>query len=489
LKNKLHNLIGKHVELFNFIQQYSIFGYIFYEADQNQDFYTHPSLLQHLKKYNVSLANFSFKLETESSTTSKKKHKVKIIIDEETEFIKKAKKIEIVDGNSTYILLAFHKKSIKINSPNVSIKSFSIEEKLKISQKAFSSNFENAAIGMAIISLDGTWENVNSAISNMLGYTKKELSKLTFQDITHPEDLNIDLQFLEQLIAGEIPHYHLEKRYFHKSGSLVYGILAVSIVRDDNDAPLYFISQIVDITDRKNAEKEIKKLLKTSKDQNGRLRNFAHIVSHNLRSHSGNFSMLLDILDDETDENQRAEIISHLKVAANHLGETILHLNEIVTMNNTIHDNLIAINLLKEVNSIIKGIKLNDNQLSVKINVNIPPEIKVLAIKAYLNSILMNFITNGIKYSDPNKESFLNITASKNQEFVIIEITDNGLGIDLEKHGDKIFGMYKTFHKHEDAKGIGLFIAKNQIDALNGKVTVKSKVNKGTTFKIYLKHE
>ena len=128
---------------------------------------------------------------------------------------------------------------------------------------------------------------------------------------------------------------------------------------------------------------------------------------------------------------------------------------------------------------------------AVKIKFEIDKKVNILGIPAYLDSILLNFITNGIKYRSLERESFIKLYTQSNLASgeTILNIEDNGLGIDLKRHKHKIFGMYNTFHKHEDARGIGLFITKNQIEAIGGKIEVESEVNKGTLFKIYLKNE
>ena len=135
------------------------------------------------------------------------------------------------------------------------------EHKLRISEEAFRGSFENAGIGMALVGLKGEWLKVNPRLCALLGYTADELMQLTFIDITHPEDLDTDLGLLNQLIDGKIDHYHMEKRYFHKKGSVVYIILSVSMVKDPAGNILHFISQIVDITARKEAEFKLKETL------------------------------------------------------------------------------------------------------------------------------------------------------------------------------------------------------------------------------------
>ncbi len=121
----------------------------------------------------------------------------------------------------------------------------------------FQNAFEHAAIGMALVSPEGKWLRVNRSICQITGYSEAELLKRTFQDITHPDDLDLDLSNLEKLLAGEIQIYQMEKRYFHKNGSIVWVLLSVSLVRNQSDQPLFFISQIQDITRQKTGEQEL----------------------------------------------------------------------------------------------------------------------------------------------------------------------------------------------------------------------------------------
>lgn len=121
----------------------------------------------------------------------------------------------------------------------------------------FQSAFDYAAIGMALVGLDGSWLQVNRSLCNILGYSEPELRALTFQDITHPEDLEADLHYVQQLLAGEIHTYQMEKRYFHKQGHQVWALLSVSLVREPSGQPLYFISQIQDISQRKQMESHL----------------------------------------------------------------------------------------------------------------------------------------------------------------------------------------------------------------------------------------
>lgn len=132
-----------------------------------------------------------------------------------------------------------------------------IENKLRVNEESFRGSFENAAIGMAVVGPEGEWVKVNKSLTEIVGYSMEELQRFTFQDITHSEDLDIDLTLLQELISGERESYQIEKRFIHKKGHEIWIVLSVSMVRDENRNPLYFVSQISDINERKKAQQQL----------------------------------------------------------------------------------------------------------------------------------------------------------------------------------------------------------------------------------------
>ncbi|MEM0516726.1 PAS domain-containing sensor histidine kinase [Aequorivita flava] len=353
-----------------------------------------------------------------------------------------------------------------------------IQLKTAIQEEQFRQTFEHATIGMALVGLDGTWLKVNEGICEFLGYTKKELYKLTFKDITHPADLDKDMKYLVELLNNKRKNYEMEKRYICKNGEIVWAHLSVSLVRDDRGKALHFVSQILDIN-------ENKLLNDAMQEQNNRLINFAYIVSHNLRSHTGNIAMLLELLASEDPKLAENEFLVHLKSASDNLNETVKHLNEVVVINTKIYDNLEPLNLHQFIEKALLNIQgLIASTDSVIVN-NCSPDIYIAGIPAYLDSILLNFLTNAIKYRSPDRIPNIEISTENTIRFVVLKIKDNGSGINLKRDGAKLFGMYKTFHDNEDSRGIGLFITKNQVEVLGGKIEVTSEVGKGTEFSIY----
>lgn len=146
---------------------------------------------------------------------------------------------------------------------NLSIAVRNIKTRMELAQSEirFRRAFEDAAIGMGLVSLDGKWIKVNRSLHEMLGYTEKELLELTFQQITHPDDLEKDLEFLNQALRGEIDTYRMEKRYFHKNGSIIWINLNVSLVRNPDTSPLYFVSQIENITEKVETQNQFRDLV------------------------------------------------------------------------------------------------------------------------------------------------------------------------------------------------------------------------------------
>lgn len=134
-----------------------------------------------------------------------------------------------------------------------------VEHDLKVSETRFKGAFEYSAIGMALVSTEGKWLRVNKRLCQILGYTSEEMLTKNFQEITHPDDLDLDLKHLNKMLNGEVEFYQMEKRYFHASGHILWVMLSVSMVRDLNGELLYFVSQIEDITKRKAAEQALVK--------------------------------------------------------------------------------------------------------------------------------------------------------------------------------------------------------------------------------------
>lgn len=313
--------------------------------------------------------------------------------------------------------------------------------------------------------------------SEVLGTTGYEAFNKKTAAMNRAEDLMV--------MENDFPLLKKETTIIKKDGSSTPFLISKVPLKGANDKVTGLVGIGLDISEIKQKEEELTNLINVTSLQNKKLLNFAHIVSHNLRSHTANFSMLLEFLVAEKDEKEKESLTKMLVSASNDLLATLDNLNEVVAINASMNLKKRPLGLHKKLCEAKKNLAplLKKNNATI-IN-NIPEKLKINTIPAYLESILMNFLTNAVKFKSPDRDPIITLNTSSEKGFTTLSISDNGLGIDLIKYGKKLFGMYKTFHDNSDAKGIGLYITKNHIEAMKGHVTVESEVGVGTTFKIH----
>lgn len=222
-------------------------------------------------------------------------------------------------------------------------------------------------------------------------------------------------------------------------------------------------------------------------DQNKRLQNFAYIVSHNLRSHTGNLQFMVNMHQESESEEDRAEVFAHIKSISNSLSTTIGHLNEIVKIHTETEQEKKVIEFEEVFKNVLSALQSNIENANAKIEYDFSKCPVIYYIPAYLESILQNLLTNSLKYRKIERQPVITCRTIKDHDHIYLLFEDNGIGIDMDRYGDKVFGMYKTFHQNPDSKGIGLFITRNQIESMGGAIKLDSTVNVGTKFTIRLK--
>jgi PAS domain S-box-containing protein len=346
--------------------------------------------------------------------------------------------------------------------------------------------FNNTYNGIAVVSMDGNWLKMNEAVSDIFGYTKSELFNMDIDNIVFIEDLGVHEKKFEKLISGKTDKYRVKQRYFHKNGDVIWVLIYVTLVYFKAGRP-HMIWQFTDITNRQKNQDKLKAMLSVAKEQNDRLTSFANIVTHNLRSHSGNLASLTEFLEVDCGEITSNENYKLLKQAVDNLQETVAHLTEVAKIREIEPSKLQKLNLYDYVEKAMYNIIAMAQNSNALIYNQIDESHRVKGVPAYLDSIILNFLTNAIKYRSEKRTPIIELKSLVEDDYVVFKIKDNGLGIDMDKFGDKLFQMYKTFHYNEDAIGIGLFITKNHIESLGGKVTVNSEVDAGTEFSIYFK--
>lgn len=216
------------------------------------------------------------------------------------------------------------------------------------------------------------------------------------------------------------------------------------------------------------------------------LEDFTYIVSHNLRSPVANLAALLNLLKEETDEDMRNMFIQKIDIAFENLATTVTDLTNAVRIRQETEIPKEELFFQDILSRHIINLEMQINETTSNITYDFSACEKINYPKVYLESIFLNLLTNAIKYRSP-KRTLQIIFKSYIDKDGMISLTceDNGSGINLEKHGSKLFGLNKTFHEHPDSKGTGLFITKNQIETMGGSIYAESEIDKGTKFIIY----
>ncbi|MTE26566.1 sensor histidine kinase [Winogradskyella ouciana] len=355
----------------------------------------------------------------------------------------------------------------------------------KVKQEIYKNIFKYANGGIAIVGLNGNWIKVNDSIVNFLGYSKEELYEINFQKITHRDDLNLDLGLMDQLLKGEIDNYQIEKRYFHKKGHIIWALLSVSLVRNIDGTPLYFISQLTDISSQKSSSWHLQFLMNVIKGQNEKLKDFAHIATHDLRTHIGNLNSITEFLEEELPDIVKSENYQMLHESISNLNENLKNLTKIQVDKPKKFNALAKLSLYNYVKNAMYNISSIAKKENCQIINNVKQDIYIFGIEAYLDSIVLNFLTNAIKYRTEHQPPIIELTTSEKNEYIVLHIKDNGKGINLEENKARLFTLNGTFHNHQDSRGVGLYITKNHIESIGGKIEVESQVGKGTCFSVY----
>lgn len=234
----------------------------------------------------------------------------------------------------------------------------------------------------------------------------------------------------------------------------------------------------------KNLEKTVSSRTEYLLKQNKKLESFTHMVSHNLRSHVGNLNSLLYFYKDEENKDEKDFLISQLEITVTNLGTTLNDLLEIIRIKQDAkkeNEQLFFEETLSKVKEIFER-KITETKAQIITDFSKAPEIEYSPV--YLESIMQNLLSNALRYSSPERTPVIRFVTSIVNDSIQLEVSDNGLGIDLIKYGSQVFGLNKVFHSHPESKGVGLFITKAQIEGMGGEIHVHSEVNKGTTFTI-----
>lgn len=378
----------------------------------------------------------------------------------------------------------------------------SVQESLKTSKDTFESAFHDSGIGMAMLSPDGKWLDANKVMCQMTGYSRDKLMQVHIRDITHPDERKENKALVKKMLRREIPSFTRERRYVARNGTLVHALFTLSLVWGKDDEPKFFIAQAVDITKikelesentRKNAELEAAKVHLLNKVS--QLEELSYIIAHNLRGPAANIKLLTDALLAKNNKDSQEGNLS----GAFTVEEGLTFIQDAST---SLMSSLASLMKIAEI-KLNKAMPMNDCDVNIVVNevstqlqsaifekkAKIECDFGVAVIKypkAYLESILYNFISNALKYAKPGVEPEILISTKMAGGRVQLSVKDNGLGLDMARHGDKMFKLNQVFHAGHDSKGFGLYLTKTQVESLGGSISVTSKEGEGSEFVVTL---
>lgn len=272
-----------------------------------------------------------------------------------------------------------------------------------------------------------------------------------------------------------------------KSGEQYWTNLSITPITDKDNQQTHWIFILRDITIEKQKEEEREKLIIELTQNNKDLKQFSYITAHNLKAPLSNLTSLLSLLEDiQIEDEELQDILDGFTKSTELLNDTINDLSEIIVIKDNKAVDKEMITIAETVDNIINQLGFLLLEKKPKITLNYDKTLAIYSNKLYFESIVINLMTNALKYNNPDNELQIEINSHSDGKFIYLDIKDNGLGIDLKKYQDKIFGLYQRFHNYPDSKGLGLYLVKSQVISLGGDIQVKSEVGIGTTFTVKL---
>jgi len=336
---------------------------------------------------------------------------------------------------------------------------------------------------LCIAGYDGYFKKINPAVSKLLGYSMEELYSRPINDFVYFADKRATDKVREELTKAK-PLLNFENRYKTKSGDIVW--LSWTSYPIEDEQLIFAIAK--NITHKKQLEADRSALLSQLSSSNKDLKQLTYTTSHDLRAPVNNVLAVLDMLDISkfTDE-EAIELIKILKLSGEYLKESLDNYVDALSEKHQEHSRLEEVNLSETLSKVRKSIQSLVETSGTFIHADFSNLNTIRFNRTYMESVFLNLITNSIKYARSDEHPIIQIRSEKADGRDLLVFSDNGMGFDMEKVNDKIFGLHQKFHHHKDSKGIGLYLVHNHITSLGGKIEVESEPNRGTTFTMSFK--
>jgi PAS domain S-box-containing protein len=343
----------------------------------------------------------------------------------------------------------------------------------------FESAFKFSPIGIALVSPEGKWLKVNDALLNLLGYGEDEFLTQDFLQMTHPEDLKADLDLVTELILGNRETYQMEKRYYHKDGSLVYALLSVSLIRNDDFSPRFFISQIQDLSELKKTQAKLhnnSKMVALGEMAAG----IAHEINNPLTIINLHSKALEQLVADEELNRPLVSTFTHK------ITDTVKRISCIVSslrkfsVDSSKHHIFEAYNIAGILEDSLGLCTEKFKAAGVKLELNVPEELEVECNPLDISQVLINLINNAFYAIKDHSEKRISITVQEIDGTMFMSVMDSGPGIP-EEIRSKLLEPFFTTKPIGHGTGLGLSISRSIIQVHNGEIYL-DETSKKTNF-------
>lgn len=326
-------------------------------------------------------------------------------------------------------------------------------------------------------------------IEQIQGSTPQEIYRnpMGWLQAIHPDDIEQVRQDNRHMFSTRQPVTRTYRVRHARTGRYIWLEDYVVPVADHMGLVRELYGSARDITERKEAAQQQEALIKELSNKNNELMQFNYIVSHNLRAPVAHIQGLARLLNMELDKQDVHTTIAYMQEAAQSLDHLLKDLNAILSVRSPLqeqHETFHLDDLIRHVCTTLKN-EIVHTRADVLLDIH-PESIQLTGIKSYIQSIFYNLISNAIKYRDTTRRPVIDIKAVPHNGRTRITVADNGLGIDMGTHRDKLFGLYSRFHRHIEGKGLGLYMTKTQIESLGGTIDASSTPGQGTVFTIVL---
>ena len=363
-------------------------------------------------------------------------------------------------------------------------------EALREAEELFRSAFDDAPVGVSVSSLDGHYLRVNRALCDILGYSEEELRSTTFQALTYPEDYEASMAYVDRLLAGEMGRYSLEKRYVRADGRPVWVSLSVSLVRDPDGLPLYYVAQVQDITERKRAEESLQEANRRLEELAALRADFTAMVAHEIGSPLASVRGFLEVLaTGELGPAEQADVLAKVRGEINRLSTLVADVRSAATIE---RDDFALLPRQTSVDELFEDATRFAETLPgdhALITSRVETDGRVWADRYRIGQVLRNLLSNAAKYSPEGAPIELRTVPGETPGRIRIEVADRGRGV----HPDDVARIFEKFGRGRDRSGqetygagLGLYLSRRIVRAHGGELRLDPAPKGGSVFSFEL---